>query len=110
MLVVPPPLWGPDEGEPSICRYIELSNGLRALLISDLSQTGSKHTADGAEGAEGEEEEQREDGGHCGEEEEEEEEGVVDEGDKDTSEKKNKSSEKQVCLVFHSCSVDYGND
>lgn len=67
----------------SLCRYIELSNGLRALLISDFSQTGgtggSKHTKNGTERADGEEEEQRDDEGHCGEEE--------------------GSSEKQVCFV-----------
>ncbi|XP_029683997.1 nardilysin-like, partial [Takifugu rubripes] len=73
-----------DQGDPEIIkspsdpkkyRYIELSNGLRALLISDFSQTGgtggSKRPKNGAERADGEEEGQRDDEGHCGEEEEE---------------------------------------
>ncbi|XP_056893829.1 nardilysin-like, partial [Takifugu flavidus] len=73
-----------DQGDPEIIkspsdpkkyRYIELSNGLRALLISDFSQTGgtggSKRPKNGAERADGEEEERRDDEGHCGEEEEE---------------------------------------
>uniref|UniRef100_A0A3P8UIK5 Nardilysin b (N-arginine dibasic convertase) n=1 Tax=Cynoglossus semilaevis TaxID=244447 RepID=A0A3P8UIK5_CYNSE len=86
----------PDQGEPppvtedvkalvlthssSVCRYIELSNGLRALLISDFSSADVKGDGERAENQEeveedGEaEQEDREDEGDSGEGSEEEEE------------------------------------
>lgn len=96
----------------SICRYIELSNGLRALLISDFS--GADGKAGGEDGAnqgetddrdEEEEVEEGEDEGDSGEgseedeeeDEEEEQDSDFDELDEDNGgKKKSGSSEKQV--------------
>uniref|UniRef100_A0A671SQI3 Nardilysin-like n=1 Tax=Sinocyclocheilus anshuiensis TaxID=1608454 RepID=A0A671SQI3_9TELE len=97
--------------DPKQYRYIELSNGLRALLISDLSGLDGKTEDD--EDSEEEEEEEEEEG------EEAEEEGDSGEGtdeesgeegdsqdsdfeelDKDNDRKKKKGSEKQVCVLL----------
>ena len=93
----------------SLCRYIELSNGLRALLISDFSgadgKGGGENGEDRAEDGEQEEEEEGEEEGDSGEgSEEDEEEDEEEEQDSDfdeldeesTGKKKRGSSEKQV--------------
>lgn len=90
------------------CRYIELGNGLRALLISDFSRADG--TGGGENGAEEEEEEQRgEEEGDSGEgSEEDEEEDEEEEQDSDFDEldeenvgtKKRGSSEKQVSATL----------
>lgn len=87
-----------------LCRYVELSNGLRALLISDLSQAEGMGV--GEDRGEEEQEERGEEEGDSGEgSEEEEEEEKEEERDSDFDEldeenagmKKKGSSEKQVC-------------
>lgn len=100
-----------EESSPSLCRYIELSNGLRALLISDFSgadgKGGSENGEDKGESEDRaeEEEEEAEDEGDSGEgSEEDEEENEEEEQDSDFDEldeenagkKKRGSSEKQV--------------
>lgn len=89
-------------------RYIELSNGLRALLISDFSQADRKEDGEHEENKgemEEEEEEEGEDEGDSGEgSEEDEEDNEEEEQDSDFEEldeenaakKKKSSSEKQV--------------
>lgn len=86
-----------------LCRYIELSNDLRALLISDLSQAEGMGVG---EHRREEEEERGEEEGDSGEgSEEEEEEEKEEERDSDFDEldeenagmKKKGSPEKQVC-------------
>ncbi len=94
-----------------LCRYIELSNGLRALLISDFSGTDGNGDSENredkgdTEDREEEEEEEREEEGDSGEgSEEDEEEDEEEEQDSDfdeledenTGKKKRGSSEKQV--------------
>ncbi|XP_015254488.1 PREDICTED: nardilysin-like [Cyprinodon variegatus] len=88
--------------DPKKYRYIELSNGLRALLISDLSGTDPTEQggAGEVEGEEGEEE-----GGSCeGSEQEEEEEEEEEDRDSDELGKekatKKKSSEKQAAAAL----------
>lgn len=91
------------------CRYIELSNGLRALLISDFSRAdGTGGGEDGAEEEEEEEEQRGEEEGDSGEgSEEDEEEDEEEEQDSDFDEldeedvgtKKRGSSEKQVSVT-----------
>ncbi|KAM4547866.1 nardilysin-like [Odontesthes bonariensis] len=100
----------PDEqGDPEIIkspsdpkkyRYIELSNGLRVLLISDFS--GAEGTGGGEEEEEPSEEEEEEEGDSGeGSEEEEEDEGVEsDELDEESSGKKARSSEKQAAAAL----------
>ncbi|XP_072244932.1 nardilysin-like [Leuresthes tenuis] len=97
-----------EEGDPEIIkspsdpkkyRYIELSNGLRVLLISDFS------SADGTGGSEEEEEEEEGDSGEGSEEQEEnseeEDEGVdSDELDEENALKKTRSSEKQAAAAL----------
>lgn len=87
-----------------LCRYIELSNGLRALLISDLRQ--AEGVGVGEDRREEEEEERGEEEGDSGEgSEEEEEEEKEEERDSDFDEldeenagmKKKGGCEKQVC-------------
>uniref|UniRef100_A0A671K993 Nardilysin-like n=1 Tax=Sinocyclocheilus anshuiensis TaxID=1608454 RepID=A0A671K993_9TELE len=98
--------------DPKQYRYIELSNGLRALLISDLSGLDGKAEDEDDEDSEEEEEEEEEAVG-------EEEEGDSGEGtdeesleegdsqdsdfeelDEDNDRKKKKGSEKQVCVLL----------
>lgn len=91
---------------PALCRYIELSNGLRVLLIADFSRTDGKGCSEnGEDKVETEEEGKGEEDGDSGEGSEEEEEenkeeeqdSDFDELDEDNLEKKKKgSSEKQV--------------
>ncbi|XP_038153161.1 nardilysin b [Cyprinodon tularosa] len=84
--------------DPKKYRYIELSNGLRALLISDLS--GNNPTEQGGEGeVEDEDEEGDEEGGSCEGFEEEEEDRDSDELGKEKATKK-KSSEKQAAAAL----------
>lgn len=93
----------------SLCRYIELINGLRALLISDFSGTDEKACSengeDNQEREDGDEEEESEEEGDSGEgSEEDEEENEEEEQDSDFEEldeenaakKKRGCSEKQV--------------
>lgn len=90
----------------SFCRYIELSNGLRALLISDFSRAdgtgGGENEAEEEEEGEEERGEEEGDSGEGSEEDEEEDEeeeqdSDFDELDEENVGKKNKgSSEKQV--------------
>ncbi|XP_041648302.1 nardilysin b [Cheilinus undulatus] len=111
-----------DQGDPEIIkspsdpkkyRYIELSNGLRALLISDFSGADGKgggETAEGEDGQdEGEEEEEEEEEGDSGEgseedeeeEEEEEQDSDFDELDEDVAGKKKRgNSEKQAAAAL----------
>ncbi len=92
-----------------LCRYIELSNGLRALLISDFSGSDGKGGSENGEDKEGdgeeEEEEEAEEEGDSGEgseedeeeDEEEEQDSDFDELDEESAGKKKRgSSEKQV--------------
>lgn len=98
---------------PLLCRYIELSNGLRALLISDFSGADGKAGSENGEnkGETDDREEEEEEGGGGEEEgdsgegsEEDEEENEEEEQDSDFDEldeenagkKKRGSSEKQV--------------
>lgn len=98
----------------SLCRYIELINGLRALLISDFSGTdgkgGSENGEDIQEREDEEEEEEGEDDGDSGEgSEEDEEDNEEEEQDSDfdeldeenTAKKKRGCSEKQVSDSFN---------
>ncbi|KAG7215027.1 hypothetical protein INR49_022854 [Caranx melampygus] len=98
--------------DPKKYRYIELSNGLRALLISDFSQADGKgeseHEEDKGE-VEEEEEEEGEDEGDSGEgseedeedNEEEEQDSDFDELDEENAGKKKKgSSEKQAAAAL----------
>lgn len=93
----------------SLCRYIELSNGLRALLISDFSgadgKGGGENGEDRGEDGEQEEEDEGEEEGDSGEgseedeeeDEEEEQDSDFDELDEESAGKKKRgSSEKQV--------------
>lgn len=95
----------------ALCRYIELSNGLRALLISDFSgadgKGGSENGEDKGEAEDGEEEEEEggEEEGDSGEgseedeeeDEEEEQDSDFDELDEESAGKKKRGcSEKQV--------------
>ncbi|XP_076582903.1 nardilysin b [Chaetodon auriga] len=113
-----------DQGDPEIIkspsdpkkyRYIELSNGLRALLISDFSGADGKGGAENAEDkgdaedTEEEEEEEGEEEGDSGEgSEEDEEEDAEEEQDSDfdeldeenTGRKKRGSSEKQAAAAL----------
>ncbi|XP_070816249.1 nardilysin b [Chaetodon trifascialis] len=113
-----------DQGDPEIIkspsdpkkyRYIELSNGLRALLISDFSGADGKGGGEDAEDkgdaedAEGEEEEEGEEEGDSGEgSDEDEEEDAEEEQDSDfdeldeenTARKKRGSSEKQAAAAL----------
>ncbi|KAI3369135.1 hypothetical protein L3Q82_026101 [Scortum barcoo] len=98
--------------DPKKYRYIELSNGLRALLISDFSGSDGKGGSENAENKEDEEEEAEqggEDEGDSGEgSEEDEEEGEEEEQDSDFDEldeenagkKKKGSSEKQAAAAL----------
>ncbi|KAM8745435.1 nardilysin-like [Acanthopagrus schlegelii] len=111
-----------DQGDPEIIkspsdpkkyRYIELSNGLRALLISDFSgadgKGGGENGEDRAEDGEQEEEEEGEEEGDSGEgSEEDEEEDEEEEQDSDfdeldeesTGKNKRGSSEKQAAAAL----------
>uniref|UniRef100_A0A3B5A324 Nardilysin-like n=1 Tax=Stegastes partitus TaxID=144197 RepID=A0A3B5A324_9TELE len=93
--------------DPKKYRYIELSNGLRALLISDFSGTDGAGGGDPVDrrDEEEEEEEEEEDSGEGSEEDEEdkeEEEQDSDFGDLDeeNTAKKKKSSEKQAAAAL----------
>uniref|UniRef100_A0A3Q1EBR3 Nardilysin convertase n=1 Tax=Acanthochromis polyacanthus TaxID=80966 RepID=A0A3Q1EBR3_9TELE len=125
----PPPLdarepqldGGDDQGDPEIIkspsdpkkyRYIELTNGLRALLISDFSGTSGTGGVDPEdrreeeeEVEEEEEEEEEEDSGEGSEEdeedkEEEEQDSDFGELDEENTAKKKKSSEKQAAAAL----------
>uniref|UniRef100_A0A671VQP6 Nardilysin b (N-arginine dibasic convertase) n=1 Tax=Sparus aurata TaxID=8175 RepID=A0A671VQP6_SPAAU len=97
----------------SLCRYIELSNGLRALLISDFSgadgKGGCENGEDRGEDGEQEEEEEGEEEGDSGEgseedeeeDEEEEQDSDFDELDEESAGKKKRgSSEKQAAAAL----------
>uniref|UniRef100_A0A8B9RJJ4 Nardilysin a (N-arginine dibasic convertase) n=1 Tax=Astyanax mexicanus TaxID=7994 RepID=A0A8B9RJJ4_ASTMX len=95
--------------DPKQYRYIELSNGLRALLISDFSNDGKPEDEEDEDDDEEEEEEEEgeeeeEDSGEGTEEEEEEEEEEQDsdfeELNDDMEEKKKKGSEKQSAAAL----------
>ncbi|XP_041861984.1 nardilysin b [Melanotaenia boesemani] len=100
---------GQDQGDPEITRspsdpkkyrYIELTNGLRALLISDFSGADRK---EGSEKEEQREEEEVEDSGEGSEEEEEEGEEDQDSDFDELNEEnaaKKKSSEKQAAAAL----------
>ncbi|XP_051803517.1 nardilysin-like [Acanthochromis polyacanthus] len=125
----PPPLdarepqldGGDDQGDPEIIkspsdpkkyRYIELTNGLRALLISDFSGTSGTGGVDPEDRREEEEEEEveeeeeeEEDSGEGSEEdeedkEEEEQDSDFGELDEENTAKKKKSSEKQAAAAL----------
>uniref|UniRef100_A0A7N8XCR9 Nardilysin b (N-arginine dibasic convertase) n=1 Tax=Mastacembelus armatus TaxID=205130 RepID=A0A7N8XCR9_9TELE len=97
----------------SLCRYIELMNGLRALIISDFSgmdgKLGSENGEDNGETEDGAAEEEGEEDGDSGEgseeeveeEEEEDQDSDFDELDEDgAGKKKSRCSEKQAAAAL----------
>lgn len=108
-------------GVASLCRYIELLNGLRVLLISDFSGTEEKadgeNDEDNQERGDGEEEEEGEEDGDSGEgseedeeeDEEEEQDSDFEELDEENAAKKTRgSSEKQVSeSSMETCDVEH---